>query len=161
MFYRRYLPKTVAYLMREARDPELAADLTAEVFAAIIVASRRYRPDTETALPWVLGIARNTLGSSRRRGRVEDGMRRRLRFEPLELDDSDLESTTTIAEQGERTVIGLVNSLPPTERDAVTARIVNERSYGDIAAQLRCSEMVVRKRVSRGLGRLRRGMEKP
>ncbi len=161
MFYRRYLPKTVAYLMRETRDPELAADLTAEVFAAIIVASRRYRPDTETALPWVLGIARKTLGSSRRRGRVEGGMRRRLRFEPLELEDSDLESTTTIAEQGERTVIGLVNSLPPDERHAVTARIVNERSYGDIAAQLRCSEMVVRKRVSRGLGRLRRGMEKP
>ncbi len=35
------------------------------------------------------------------------------------------------------------------------ARIVEERDYGDIAAQLRCSEIVVRKRVSRALGTLR------
>jgi RNA polymerase sigma-70 factor (ECF subfamily) len=33
---------------------------------------------------------------------------------------------------------------------------VAERSYKDIAGELSCSEMVVRKRVSRGLSRLRR-----
>jgi DNA-directed RNA polymerase specialized sigma24 family protein len=34
--------------------------------------------------------------------------------------------------------------------------VLEERDYGDIARELRCSEAVVRQRVSRGLGRLRR-----
>jgi Sigma-70, region 4 len=50
-------------------------------------------------------------------------------------------------------VIELVAELPTDERHAVEARVVHERSYREIAAQLHCSEMVVRKRVSRGLGR--------
>ena len=49
----------------------------------------------------------------------------------------------------------LVNELPDDERRAVLSRVVHERSYGDIASELSCSEMVVRKRVSRGLSRLR------
>jgi RNA polymerase sigma-70 factor (ECF subfamily) len=49
----------------------------------------------------------------------------------------------------------LLEALPSAERGAVRARIVDERSYGEIAAELRCSELVVRKRVSRGLARMR------
>jgi DNA-directed RNA polymerase specialized sigma24 family protein len=49
----------------------------------------------------------------------------------------------------------LVEGLPNDERDAVTARVIDERAYSEIAVGMRCSELVVRKRVSRGLGRLR------
>jgi RNA polymerase sigma-70 factor (ECF subfamily) len=158
VFYRRHLPSTVAFLMRETRDPEATADLTAEVFAAIMLAARRYRPEKDTAIPWVLGIARNTLGASRRRGRVEARARHRLGFEPIELGDSDLERTEELAGQAGARATELVESLPDHERLAVKARIVEGRSYTDIAAQLQCSELVVRKRVSRGLSRLREGM---
>ena len=158
VFYRRHLPGTVAFLLRETHDREAAADLTAEVFAAVILSARRYRPDRESAAPWVIGIARNTLGASRRRGRVEERARRRLHFQPVELEDADLERTEVIAAQDAGRVSALVESLPRDERQAVNARIVDERSYPDIAAELRCSELVVRKRVSRGLARLRRGM---
>jgi RNA polymerase sigma factor (sigma-70 family) len=161
VFYRRYLHRIVAYLMHETHDPEVTADITAEVFAAVIVAARRYQPQTETAAPWVIGIARNALGASRRRGRVEDRARRRLGLEPIELVDSDLEETEAIAGRAGAGVVELVESLPSDERDAVKARIVDERSYREIAAELRCSELVVRKRVSRGLGRLRTRLEKP
>ena len=71
-FYRRHLSRTVAFLMRNTRDPDLTADLTGEVFASVIVAARRYRPQTESAAPWVIGIARNVLGNSRRHGRVQE-----------------------------------------------------------------------------------------
>ena len=155
VFYRRHLPHTVAYLLSETRDPEVAADLTAEVFAAIMLAARRYRPENETAVPWVIGIARNTLGASRRRGRVEDRARQRLGFQPIELEDSDLERTEQLAGQDAVRASELVESLPNDQRHAVKARIIDERSYGEIAAELQCSESVVRKRVSRGLARLR------
>ena len=49
----------------------------------------------------------------------------------------------------------LLAELPVDERAAVHARVIEERPYGDIARALGCSEMVVRKRVSRGLARLR------
>jgi RNA polymerase sigma-70 factor (ECF subfamily) len=52
-----------------------------------------------------------------------------------------------------------VRALPPGQRDAVLARVVEERPYGEIAATMACSEMVVRQRVSRGLRNLRSQIE--
>ncbi|MBX5470690.1 MAG: sigma-70 region 4 domain-containing protein [Thermoleophilaceae bacterium] len=52
-------------------------------------------------------------------------------------------------------MLELVERLPPDQRDAVTARIVDERDYAGIARDLRCSESVVRQRVSRGLRALK------
>jgi RNA polymerase sigma-70 factor (ECF subfamily) len=49
----------------------------------------------------------------------------------------------------------MLERLPPMEREAVRWHVVDEVGYDEIAKQLDCSEMVVRKRVSRGLGRLR------
>jgi len=142
--------------MRETRDPEITADLAAEVFAAVIVGASRYRAQTETAAPWVIGIARNMLGASRRRGRVEARARRRLEMEPIVLDDGDLDATEALAATEARAVVELVASLPTGERQAVEAHVVRERSYSEIATELQMSEMVVRKRVRRGLGRVRK-----
>jgi RNA polymerase sigma-70 factor (ECF subfamily) len=49
----------------------------------------------------------------------------------------------------------LLAELPPDEQAAVRARVIEERDYAEIASALGCSELVVRKRVSRGLARLR------
>jgi RNA polymerase sigma-70 factor (ECF subfamily) len=159
VFYRRHLPRIVGYLLRETRDPEVAADLAAEVFSAVLLSARRYRAQRPTAVPWVLAIARNVLGASRRHRRVEERARRRLGVEPIELDDDDLERTEALA--GERDgVMALVERLPEDERDAVKARVVQERAYSQIASEMRCSELVVRKRVSRGLSRLKAQVER-
>jgi RNA polymerase sigma factor (sigma-70 family) len=148
VFYRRHLSRVVAYLVRETGDRELAADLTAEVFAAALVGARRYRATHDTAVPWLLGIARNTVGASRRRGLVEARARRRLGFAPVAFEEPDIDRTDE-----------LLASLPVPERDAVRARVVDERAYTSIAAEMRCSELVVRKRVSRGLARLRKELK--
>ena len=154
-FYRRHLPLTLAYMMRETRDPELAADLAAEVFASVLLSAHRYQEQGLAAGPWVIGIARNKLLMSLRRGRVEAQARRRLGFAPVALHDTDLERVAAVADGGAGTLRVMVDSLPADERQAVLSRVVDERSYRDIAGELRCSEMVVRKRVSRGLSRIR------
>ncbi len=77
-FYRRHLATVVGWCLRRTGDPELAADLTAEVFAAVLDGAARYEPRTGSAAGWLLGIARNVLGHSVRRGRVDARARRRL-----------------------------------------------------------------------------------
>ena len=155
VFYRRHLGRVVAFAMRATGDPELAADLTGEVFAAALIGCRRYRPDHESAAPWLIGIAENKLRESRRRGRVQDAVRRRLQIAPLILTDDDLERVLDLAAVGDGRASAAVAELPEPERAAVHARVVQERAYGEIAADLRCSESVVRQRVSRGLARVR------
>ncbi len=49
----------------------------------------------------------------------------------------------------------MVERLPPDQEAAVRARVIEKRDYDEIAKDLRCSEAVVRKRVSRGLAQMR------
>jgi DNA-directed RNA polymerase specialized sigma24 family protein len=76
--------------------------------------------------------------------------------------DAELVLTDEILERIEAlvgAVLELLEGLPPLAREAVKARVVDERDYPDIARDLRCSEAVVRERVSRGLTALRDELE--
>jgi RNA polymerase sigma-70 factor (ECF subfamily) len=152
-FYRRHLPAILGFFLRRTRDPELTADLTAEVFAAALVAASRYRPGESPPLAWLYGIAAHKLADSRRRGRVEDEARRRLALAPLSIDDDDLARVEEMADAG--AAEAALSALPAAQRDAVLARVVHELPYADIADRMRCSELLVRQRVSRGLRALR------
>ena len=160
-FYDRYETAVVGYFTRRTGDPEVAADLTAEVFAAALGAAHRYRPETPTAAGWLFTIARNTLAKSVRRGRVEAKARRRIGVsEAVALNSEELERVESAA-CADGWVIELLEQLPAEQRQAVRARILEERSYPDIAGELETSELVIRKRVSRGLSNLRAELEKP
>lgn len=159
-FYRRHLGAIAGYLVRRTSDPEVAADLTAEVFAAALIACPRYRPGGPPALAWLYGIAANKLRESRRRGRVEAEARRRLAWEPQPLDDDDLAAVERMAgADDEPELLAAVATLPLDQREAILARVVDEQGYDEIAARLVCSESVVRQRVSRGLRTLRAQLE--
>jgi RNA polymerase sigma factor (sigma-70 family) len=162
-FYRLNLPAVVAFFLRRTGDREVTADLTAEVFAAALIAAPRYEPDRRPALAWLHGIASHKLADSRRRGRVEDAARRRLALEPLALTDAALDRVEELAsaEAHRDALEAAVATLPVEQREAVLARVVEERSYPEIAAEMACSEMVVRQRVSRGLKALRSRLEEP
>ena len=69
VFYRRHLTTVVGWCLRRTGDPELAADLTAEVFAAVLVSAARYRPTHDSAAGWLLGIARNVRATACDTGR--------------------------------------------------------------------------------------------
>jgi RNA polymerase sigma factor (sigma-70 family) len=150
-FYRRHEDSVLGYFLARVGDPEVAADLTAETFAAALASAHRFRPRRKPAVAWLFGIARNKLAMSRRRGRVDARARRRLGMAPLVLTDEAIERISDL----DHTALG----LPDEQQAAVKARVIDERDYPDIAKDLRCSEAVVRKRVSRGLGALRARME--
>lgn len=82
-FYRRHVAEVLAFLARRVGSEEVAADLAGETFAAVLLACGRYRAGEAPALAWLLGIARNKLSESARRGRVEIEARERLGVPPL------------------------------------------------------------------------------
>jgi DNA-directed RNA polymerase specialized sigma24 family protein len=88
-FYDRHVRALLGYFARRTRDPEVAADLTAETFASAIVAQRRFKPGGAPAGACLHAIAARRLVDYRRRGRVERGAQRRLAMErpPLSTDD--------------------------------------------------------------------------
>ena len=78
VFYRRHVGPLLAYFASRTRDAELAADLTAETFAAALAGAHRHRPERGPAAAWLYGIARRQLSYATRKGAVEDRARRPL-----------------------------------------------------------------------------------
>ena len=68
-FYARHERLVLGYFMRRTHDPELAADLSAETFAAALLGAKRFRGGGVPASAWLIGIARNILSQSFRRAR--------------------------------------------------------------------------------------------
>jgi RNA polymerase sigma factor (sigma-70 family) len=152
-FYVRNVDDLLGFFMRRSRNAEMAADLAAETFAAALAGRRRYRPQAGAARAWLYGIALKKLADAQRRGYVEQRARRRMGMERLELTDADIARIESLGAAETATV--LMAQLPPEQRDAIVAHVVEERSYEEIAGELHTSEAVVRKRVSRGLAAMR------
>jgi RNA polymerase sigma factor (sigma-70 family) len=132
-----------------------------DLFAAALEAKHRFAADGPPARAWLFGIAVKKLADYQRRGYAEDRARQRLGMERIEPTDADLRRIDWLA--GDVEVASLVEELPGDQRHAVTARVVDERDYEEIAGELQISPAGARKRVSRGLaalrGRLREGHE--
>ena len=154
LLYDRYFERLLTFFSRRTPDAELAADLTAETFAAALAARRRYRRQRGRADSWLFAIAYHKLADAQRRGCAEDRARRRLGIERIELTDDDI---ARIERLGRADSMGtLARELPDDQREAIQAHVIEERGYDEIAAELETSEAVVRKRVSRGLAAIRR-----
>jgi RNA polymerase sigma-70 factor (ECF subfamily) len=151
--YRRHERSIVGFLMRRTGNAELAADLTAEVFAAALLAWRQQARPASDERAWLFGIAQHKLIDSYRRGRVEDDARVRLGMRATLVSDESLRQIEALT--AATPALELVEELPAEQRAAITARVIDERDYREIASELQLSEQVVRKRVSRGLRRLR------
>ena len=161
VFYRRWLPSVMSYQLRATGSRELALDLTAETFAALVASLQQFDPDRGSAAGWLFSIARHKLHDSFRRSRVEASARRALGWERVAVSDEDLERVDELASQGMHELEELLDLLPAEQRRALRERVLEDRPYAAIAADMECSEMLVRQRVHRALRRLRRILEEP
>jgi RNA polymerase sigma-70 factor (ECF subfamily) len=155
-FYDRHVTAVTAYVGSWNGQPEVVFDLVAETFARALEHRNEYDAAKGPAVAWLLGIARNLMIDSVRRGRVDATSRERLKMAAVELDDEQLE---IVADRGRLALRAALASLEAGQREAVIRRVVLDQSYAEMAAELQCSEQVVRKRVSRGLAALRAMVE--
>jgi RNA polymerase sigma factor (sigma-70 family) len=151
--YRSHARRIAGYLMRATGDAEVAADLTAETFAAALVSRDRYRAELGAPTTWLYTIAANKLKDWRRRGYAEDRARRRLRIERPALSEADVAEFSRLA--ADVSADALLDELPAEQRTALRARVLDDRAYGEIAVAEGVSEAAIRQRVSRGLASLR------
>jgi RNA polymerase sigma factor (sigma-70 family) len=157
--YDRHADAVYRWLLSHTRHHELALELTAEAFAAALLAAGRYRARKhDTCRPWLIGIAANRLRRSLRRASIDRRARMRLAIgDELSFvapgDDESIERLDALAIRPmlERELA----QLPLGQRLAVELRVVDELTYDQVAARLGCSAPVARLRVFRGLRTLR------
>ncbi len=160
--YRRESEGVLVFFARRTLDPEVALDLTAETFAHAYIGWHGLRGDSrEQRQAWLFTIARRRLSRYLRRGRVERRALRRLGIQtPLAYDDdlALIEERAGLAEL-RAALSGELVRLSAAQRRALDLRIVQERTYAEVARDLGISELAARARVSRALRALGRSLD--
>ena len=72
----------------------------------------------------------------------------------LTFSDEALERVEELIDASGEVYLDGMAGLPQAEREAVAARVIEERDYDEIATSTDATEAAVRKRVSRGLAKL-------
>lgn len=142
--------------MRSTGDPELAADLTAEVFATVLLQAKRYKPGRGSAQSWLFAIARHKQIDAHRRGVAETAACRRLGMRTVAVLDDDLAEIHAAGSE----IVATLRLLPDDQRSAIHGRVLDDLSYEELAARLGVSQPAARQRVARGLALLRGRIDK-
>lgn len=159
-FYRRHR-YTVLAIVRSRVAVHDAYDLTAEIFAAALESVRRFRDHGPgSALSWLIGIARNLTANFHRRGAMRRRAINRLQVQLAPLRDDELDALEQRIDAQRTTVLSDIARLPPQDQNAVRRYIVDGDGYDEIATDAEISSAAARKRVSRGLARLRELQDK-
>jgi len=155
-FYRAHVDEVARFVTRRVADPQLAADLTADVFLAVIEAAADYRGSFGGPRTWLFGIARNVIAAEFRRSarqhRAEDLIAgRRL----LDADDVDRMVAKIDAFRQVRELHEELKALPDGERAVLELVAVDGLSVAEAAAALGIRPVAARVRLHRARRALR------
>ena len=137
--YDRWAPSILEYFVRRVLDPEIAADLMAETFAAAFESRARFRDVGRPGGAWLYGIASRKLSHFYRHQRVEMRAASRLGMQRAEIDAASAAEIAALVDRDERLApaCAALASLSPAERGAVELRVIEELGYAEIAARLK------------------------
>jgi RNA polymerase sigma factor (sigma-70 family) len=142
------------YVLRRA-GPEVADDVMAETFLIAFEQRHRFRPDVDTALPWLFGIATNALNAHRRKEAKH--LRALARSAEPEGGDGGLEQTAERADAAGalRRMAHRLRALPVGERDVLLLSAWADLTSEQIAAAMDIPIGRVRSRLFRARRALR------
>jgi len=152
ILYRRRRPDVYRFALHVSGSPQVADDVSQDVFMAVINHAARYRSSRSGVVPWLLGIARNHVRRWVERDRpmlslaVDDDERGEARTPKIETDPlADVARRRDVA-----ALRRAVLALPVKYREAVVLCDLQELSYAGAAAALGCAIGTVRSRLHRG-----------
>jgi RNA polymerase sigma factor (sigma-70 family) len=158
VLYERCAAEMLGFFARRTYDPEVAVDLLAETFAVAFRDRRQFHgDDLGAARAWIYGVARHRLALFFRRGRVERRAVARLGVERRALTAAEYDRIEDLACSRElREALSVeFDALGPAQRDVLQLRVVEGRSYAEVAEHLGITEENARARTSRALRTLR------
>ncbi|MDP3273798.1 MAG: sigma-70 family RNA polymerase sigma factor [Deltaproteobacteria bacterium] len=130
-----------------------AEEAAQEALMAALDAMPSYRREGSVRA-WLFAIARRICGR-----KLETRVRREQRLRLVQLDESAEGADTLLVARERATRVRLaLDQLKPTEREALVLRYESELSFAEVAHSCGIDEAAARKRVSRGLERLRRAL---
>jgi RNA polymerase sigma-70 factor, ECF subfamily len=161
-FCRRHLPLVRRFVARRVSDPHLAADLTADIFVAVLESAHTFRRARGSEQAWVLGIARHVLAAEwSRRGR-DRVLARRIDGQRLLDPDSVARLEERLdAERSSRKLYRALGTLPSHERAILEMVAIDGLSVAEAALELRISSGTARVQLHRARRRMRRQFEDP
>jgi RNA polymerase sigma-70 factor (ECF subfamily) len=155
-FYRRHVDAVLRFVARRVDDPHTAADLTAEIFLAVLDSARTYRPHLGSETAWLYGIARNVVSSERRRVARETERDQRISGRRLlEPDDIARIEDKLDAESPGRRVLAALARLPEGERAVMELIAVDQLTVTEAASALGIRQVTARVRLHRARKALR------
>lgn len=160
-FFRRHVSAITLYAVRRCNDPEEVGDLVADTFLVALQAAGRYIPETETALPWLFGIARRILAKQRRRSA---GSRRLLvknsysHVHYTASEEDAVASAIDASRQAPALQAGLAR-LSIGEREVIELVAYDGLSPAEVAEVLNLTPNAARLRLSRARRHLRQYLE--
>jgi RNA polymerase sigma-70 factor (ECF subfamily) len=154
-FYREHVEAVQRFVARRVDDPYLAADLTADVFVAVIESVGSYRRSRGEPVAWLYGIARNVAAGERRRNAKQ------LRTAALIcgrefVDEDDLAALheRIDRESTARALYQELTQLPAGERAVLELVALDGLSAGEAGRALGIGAVAARVRLHRARRRL-------
>jgi RNA polymerase sigma-70 factor (ECF subfamily) len=159
-FYRQHVEAVQRFVARRVEDPYLAADLTADVFVAVIESAGSYRPSRGEPVAWLFGIARNVVAGERRRRAKELRMAARIRGrELLAADDVAALHELIDREAAGRELLHDLSRLPESERAVLELVALDGLSVGEAGQALGIGPVAARVRLHRARRRMRNRLD--
>jgi RNA polymerase sigma factor (sigma-70 family) len=159
-FYRTHVETVQRYVARRVADPHLAADLTADIFLAVIDAAPTYRPDLGRPVAWLHGIARNVVADASRRGARELRAVSRVSGRALLDTDGLTRAEEQIdAERAARAALAAMTGLPDDERAVLELVALDGLTVTDAADVLGVKPVTARVRLHRARRKVRPHLE--
>lgn len=143
----RYTGLVYCSALRQVGNPATAQEITQAVFTILACKASRFR-GTEFLSGWLLRTTRFVALNTRR----QESRRRQLEQQAMSVDISETEAAWRRLEP---LLDEALFNLRARDRDAITLRFFEEKSFKEIANALHTSEDNAQKRVSRALERLR------
>ena len=160
--YRREAELVLRFCARRVLDAEVAVDLCAETFAQAFRGRGGFRGRTEVeARAWLLTIARRQVSRYLKKGVLDRRAREAIGLATPQLHEGDAEEIERLAGLAplRAALAEELSRLGGDQREALRLRVVEDRSYAEVASSLGVTEATARARVSRGLRALAAALE--
>jgi RNA polymerase sigma-70 factor (ECF subfamily) len=155
-FYRRHVDAVTSFVARRVADAHTVADLTAEVFLAVLDSAHTYRAGRGGERAWLYGIARNVVSSEYRRLARESRRDRLISGRRLlEADDIARLEDKLDAESPGRRALAALERLPEGERAVLELIVVDQLTVTEAATALGIRQVTARVRLHRARKALR------